>query len=66
MAAPNIYKGTMYLGKTWLRSCLVCLSLQTQPNWDQKGQEAGRQRDGVLCHCQLHFHGDLFIHGALI
>lgn len=38
MVAPSINTSRMCLGETWLKSFPVSLSLQTQPNWDQKGQ----------------------------
>lgn len=46
MVAPNIQASRMCLGRPWLRSSPVCLSSQTQPNWDQKGQRAGGRRTG--------------------
>lgn len=66
MVAPSINTSRMCLGETWLRSFPVSLSLQTQPNWDQKGQGTGRQKDRILCHCQFHFLGDPVIHEAFI
>ena len=38
MVVPSISTSRICLGETWLRSFPVSLSLQTQPNWDQKGQ----------------------------
>lgn len=47
MVAPNSKAGlNVPAKKSWLRSLSACLSLQTQPNWDQQGQRAGGRRMG--------------------
>lgn len=46
MVTPNGNAGSNVPANTWPRSLSMCLSLQTQANWDQKGQRAGGRRMG--------------------
>lgn len=46
MVAPNCSAGKNVPAKDLAELLSLCLSLQTQPNWDQQGQRAGGRRMG--------------------